>query len=66
MNAQQELMRTLNEILIRLGKIEGELIGIRKLSERVSNLEVWQNWLKGAWAAVTAGYVYLCGISFGK
>ena len=64
MNGQQELIRTLNDILRRLGKIEGELIG--KLSERVSKLEVWQSWLKGAWAAVVAGYVYLCRISFGK
>ena len=66
MNGQQELIRILNDILRRLGKIEGELIGIGKLSERVSKLEVWQSRLKGAWAAVVAGYVYLCRISFGK
>ena len=33
---------------------EGEPIQIRKLNERVSRLEVWQSWLKGAWAVVTA------------
>jgi len=48
-------MNTLNEILRALGRIEGELIEIRKINERVSRLEVWQSWLKGAWAAVTAG-----------
>ena len=48
-------MNTLNEILRALGRIEGQLNEIRKLNERVSKLEVWQSWLKGAWAAVTAG-----------
>jgi len=48
-------LNVLDEILCALGSIEGELIEIRKLNERVSRLEVWQSWLKGAWAAVTAG-----------
>jgi len=48
-------VNTLNEILRALGRIEGQLNEIRKLNERVSKLEVWQSWLKGAWAAVTAG-----------
>ena len=47
-------MNNLHEILRALGRIEGELIQIRKLNERVSRLEVWQSWLKGAWAVVTA------------
>ena len=47
-------MNTLNEILRALGRIEGQLIEIRKLNERVSQLEVWQSWLKGAWAVVAA------------
>jgi hypothetical protein len=47
-------MNTLNEILRALGRIEGELIEIRKINERASRLEVWQSWLKGAWAAVVA------------
>ena len=33
-------MDTANEILRALGRIEGELVEIRKLSERVSKLEV--------------------------
>ncbi len=44
-------MDTANEILRALGRIEGELVEIRKLSERVSKLELWQSWLKGGWAA---------------
>ena len=47
-------MNTLHEIFRTLGRIEGELIQIRKLNERVSRLEVWQSWLKGAWAVLTA------------
>jgi hypothetical protein len=49
-----------SEILMALGRIEGELIGIRKLSERVSALEMWQSWLRGAWAVLAAAYAYLC------
>jgi hypothetical protein len=53
-------MNGFNEILRALGRIEGELIEIRKLSERVRMLEVWQSWLKGAWAALVGAYLYLC------
>ena len=49
-----------DEIMRVLGRIEGELVEIRKLSERVRRLETWQSWLKGAWAAVVAAYAYLC------
>ena len=52
-------MATSNDILRALGRIEGELIEIRKLSERVSKLEMWQSWLKGGWAALVAAYAYL-------
>ena len=48
-----------DEILRALGRIEGELIEIRKLTERVRKLEVWQAWLKGAWAALVAAWAYL-------
>jgi len=59
-------MNTLNEILRTLGRIEGELIEIRKLSERVTKLELWQSWLKDSWAALVAAYAYLCRRDFGK
>jgi len=52
-------MDTSNDILRALGRIEGELVEIRKLSERVSKLEMWQSWLKGGWAALVAAYAYL-------
>jgi hypothetical protein len=44
----------LHEILRALGRIEGELIEIRRLSQRISRLEAWQSWLKGAWAVLAA------------
>ena len=59
-------MDTLNEILRALGRIEGELIEIRKLSERVNKLEALQSWLKGALAVLVAAYVYLFRVAFGK
>ena len=51
-------MYTGSDIMRALGRIEGELVEIRKLSERVSKLEQWQSWLKGGWAAlgVALGY----------
>ena len=49
-----------HEILRALGRIEGELIEIRKLSERVSVLEQCQSWLKGAWAVLAAALACLC------
>ena len=52
-------MEAHEEILLALGEIRGELVEIRKLSERVSAIEHWQSWLKGAWAILAAGYAYL-------
>jgi hypothetical protein len=53
-----------SEVLIMLGRIEGELVEIRKLNQRVSALEICHSWLKGAWAAVIALFVYICrGVS---
>jgi hypothetical protein len=52
-------MNILQEILRSLGRIEGELTEIRKLSERVSKLESSLSWLKGIWAALSGGCIYL-------
>ena len=52
-------MNKIDEILIRLGRIEGELVSIRTLSVRVLMLEHWQNWLKGACAFLAASFAYL-------
>jgi hypothetical protein len=57
---------TMNNILMMLGEIRGELVGIRKLTERVSKLETWQSWLNGAWAALVAAYLYLYRAAFSK
>ena len=57
-------MNTDIEILRALGRIEGELVEIRKLSERVTKLEIWQSWLRGGWAVLAA--IYLCRLAFAK
>ena len=59
-------MDTDNEILRAIGRIEGQLSEVCKLSERVSKLEMWQSWLKGGWAALAAAYAYLCRANIGK
>ncbi len=55
-----------DEILRALGRIEGELVEIRRLSQRVSMLEQWQSWLKGVCAFLAAGYAYLLRGIYGK
>jgi hypothetical protein len=59
-------MEILHQILLALGRIEGELIEIRKLSQRVSMLEQSQAWVKGACAAITAALAYLFRAMFAK
>jgi hypothetical protein len=59
-------LTTYDEILRSLGRIEGELVEIRKLSERVSKVEVVLSWLKGGWAVLVAAYVYLWRGMFAK
>jgi hypothetical protein len=48
-----------NDVMRSLGRIEGQLFEIRKLSERVCKLEQWQSWLKGGWAFLAAASAYL-------
>jgi hypothetical protein len=55
-----------DEILRALGRIEGRLIGIEKLFERVRKLEMWQSWLKGAWGALAGAWFYLYRQAAGK
>ena len=55
-----------NEIMRALGRIEGELVELRKLSERISKLELWQSWLKGGWAALAAAFGYIFKVAYGK
>jgi len=59
-------MEAYEEILRALGRIEGELVEIRKLSERVTKLEVLQSWLKGGWAVLVAAWLYLWREAIGK
>lgn len=59
-------MEAHEEILRALGRIEGELVEIRKLSERVTKLEVLQSWLKGGWAVLVGAWFYLWREAIGK
>ena len=59
-------MDTYGEIMRALGRIEGELREIRKLSERVRRLEHWQFWLKGGWAFLVAALGYVCRNAYSK
>lgn len=63
----------LNKILLALadikgdiGHIKGEFVEFRKVSERVSILEQWQWWLKGAWAFLAAAYAYMLRGIYGR
>jgi hypothetical protein len=42
-----------------VGRLEGELAGFRNLAGRVLILEQWQNWMKGAWFILAAGFALL-------
>ena len=59
-------MDTYDEILRALGRIEGQLIELVKLSARVSKIEICQAWMIGAWAALGGASAYLFKIAFGK
>jgi hypothetical protein len=59
-------MDTYDEILRALGRIEGQLIEIAKLSERVSKIEMCLSWMKGGWAVLAGACAYLCKTAFGK
>jgi hypothetical protein len=52
-------MSTHDDILLAIGRIEGKLEAYATLSQRVSNLERWQAWLKGGWAALAAIFAWL-------
>ena len=54
-----EIHRTLGQLRHEIGKIQGELVEIRRLSYRVSMLEQCQSWLKGGWAMLAAACGYL-------
>jgi hypothetical protein len=66
MDPYSEVLRILAEVQRTLGRIEAQFVDVGKLSERVSRLEMWQAWLKGAWAAVVAAYAYIWRGSYGK
>ena len=61
------------QILWILGLIQGELVGIRselseigKISQRVSAMEHWQTWLKGAWTVLAVAYGFILRALHGR
>jgi hypothetical protein len=60
------MKNTMDEVVFLLGCIQGELVGIRKLTERVSQLEQWQAWLKGGWAVLAGAFAYCFRLVTGK
>ena len=59
-------MSTNRDVLQLIGRIEGELVEIRKLNHRVAKLEIWQSWLRGGWVAFAALHVYLFWLMVGR
>ena len=58
MNAYESILLTLGEIKGELGEIRGELAGMRTVVDRVGRLELWQAWLKGAWAVLAYAFIW--------
>jgi len=56
----------INQILRALGRIEGQLIEINRLSARVSVVEASVSWIKGGWAILVAAVFYLYRLAWGK
>ena len=51
-------MNTYDQIFAALGRIETQLVEIRKF-DRVTTLQVLQCWLKSGWTVVVTAYIYL-------
>ena len=54
----------IRKIVRALGRIEGQLVGMNRLAERLGErvrlLEIWQSWLRGAWAVMAGAWAYAC------
>ena len=59
-------MNIIEVLVFLLGRLDGELVEIRKLPDRVSRLERWQYWLKGGWAILAGAYAYRLMSLYGK
>ena len=59
-------MELYDEILRALGRIEGELIEIRKLSERVTQIGVSQACNEIGWALLVAVWILLLRLAVGR
>jgi hypothetical protein len=65
------------ELIRALGRIEGSMseikaqsaathVALKDLTHRVSKLELWQSWLKGAWAFGAACLAFVIKGIYGK
>jgi hypothetical protein len=59
-------MNKLDQILVKLGRVEGQMNTVVSLSERVAKLELWQNRLKGAFTALAGVCAYIGRHAFGR
>jgi len=60
MNKQDEILRALGRMEGQLMQIQKLTEEIQKLSERVRKLEILHGWLKGGWTVLAAAWLYLC------
>ena len=56
----------INEIFRMLGRIEGQIDEINRLSRRGSMVEMSISWIKGGWAILVAAVFYLYRLAWGK
>ena len=56
-------MKTYNYIL---GALDGILMEIRQLTERMMTLEISQSWLEGGWILLTAVWIFLIQLALVK
>jgi len=62
-NTQDGILRTLGQIE---GKLDQALPKLEALATRVSAIEKWQSYLKGAWAVLTVGFLYVIKFFSGR
>jgi hypothetical protein len=63
---KENTMNKFDQMLLILGRMEGQLSTIASVSERVTRLELWQNRLKGAFTALAGVGAWLGRHAFGR
>ena len=57
-------MDAYEEILRSLGRIEGRLIELGNLSQRISKVEACHAWLKGVFVALIAAFAFVAKAAY--